>query len=220
MNDILQVMPVTKVKRGQFREASKEMLMNFWESSVEIIRENIQVEHRVENIQQLNGGFHVTTSKAEFDSSTVLLAMGRRGTPRKLGVPGEELPKVVYRLVDPEQYANKKVLVVGGGDSALEAALAISKQAATVTISYRSPTFSRAKAKNREEVIQAEAAGTLRVLLKSHVKMISGSSVTIETDEGLSDLDNDDVLICAGGVLATPFLKKVGIDVEEKFGVE
>ncbi|MGJ8508467.1 NAD(P)-binding domain-containing protein, partial [Glaesserella parasuis] len=82
----------------------------------------INYRERVEDIVPDGDGFIVTTTRAKYRTHSVLLAIGRRGTPRKLGVSGEELPKVVYRLIDPEQYAGQDVLVVGGGDSALEAA--------------------------------------------------------------------------------------------------
>ena len=207
------------VGKFQFREASKETLMEFWESAANKIKEKLKTEHRVESVEAIEDGFQVTTNKQSFRTGSVLLAMGRRGTPRKLEVPGEDLPKVIYRLIDPEQYANRRVLVVGGGDSALEAALAIAEQPGTVTtLSYRSPAFTRAKPKNRERVTALGELGKLQVLLNSNVQSIAESQVLIKTEDGVSELPNDDVLVCAGGVLATPFLKKAGINVEEKFG--
>ena len=149
----------------------------------------------------------------------MLLAIGRRGTPRKLEVPGEDVPKVVYRLIDPEQYRNKHVLVVGGGDSALEAATSIAAETGTtVTLSYRSESFSRAKEKNRQKIQQAEAAGRLRVLFKSNVKEIGDSYVKLEQEGKAIELPNDAIIVCAGGILPTPFLKSIGIEVQTKFG--
>jgi len=147
------------------------------------------------------------------------LSIGRRGTPRKLGVPGEELSKVVYRLIDAGQYAGRRVLVVGGGDSALEAATSIAEQAgAEVTLSYRSGAFSRAKEKNRRKVEQAEAAGRLKVLFKSNVTEIAEQHVLLDQDGTALQLPNDAVIVSAGGVLPTPFLQKIGIEVETKYG--
>ena len=152
-------------------------------------------------------------------AKNVLLAIGRRGTPRKLGVPGEEQAKVVYRLVDPEQYRNQHVLVVGGGDSALEAALAIADEPGTsVTISYRSEAFGRVKQKSRERLQKAEAEGRIKVVLKSGVKEISPDGVALEYEQGLLELHNDAIIVCAGGILPTPFLKEIGILVETKHG--
>ncbi|QKQ26970.1 NAD(P)-binding domain-containing protein [Candidatus Reidiella endopervernicosa] len=150
---------------------------------------------------------------------TLLLAIGRRGTPRKLGVPGEEQNKVVYRLVDAEQYRGQSVVVVGGGDSALEAAASLAEEEGTeVTLSYRSEAFNRAKEKNRQRVQAAEAAGNLKVLFRSNVKRITEDRIEIEQQGELIEQSNDAVIVLAGGILPTPFLKQIGIDIETKYG--
>jgi thioredoxin reductase len=149
----------------------------------------------------------------------VLLAIGRRGSPRRLQVPGEEQTKVVYRLIDPEQYRGKHVLVVGGGDSALEAAGSIAEEkGTTVTLSYRSEAFSRAKPKNRQRVERAQAARRLKVMLQSNVKEICPDTVRLEWNGKPVEIPNDAVIICAGGILPTKFLKDTGIEVETKYG--
>jgi thioredoxin reductase (NADPH) len=125
----------------------------------------------------------------------------------------------VYRLIDPAQYCNQHVLVVGGGDSALEAAVSISEEeGTTVSISYRSEAFSRAKEKNRIKIADAEKAGRLRVLMKSNVKHIEQDQVLITTDDEELCIDNDAIIVCAGGILPTGFLKSIGITVDTKFG--
>ena len=158
--------------------------------------------------------------RATYQTANILLAIGRMGTPRKLEVPGEEQPKVVYRLIDPEQYQHKHVLVVGGGDSALEAAITISEQpGTTVTLSYRSEAFGRVKPKNRERLLQAESSNRLTVLLKSTINEIRSVTVKIElADKQMLELPNDAVIVCAGGVLPTPFLKEIGVMVETHHG--
>jgi thioredoxin reductase len=134
-------------------------------------------------------------------------------------VPGEDKTKVVYRLIDPEQYVNQHVLVVGGGDSALEAAVSIAEEAGTtVTLSYRSEAFSRAKEKNRKKVESAQKQGKLNVLMSSNVKHITDDKVVIEANNKELSIDNDAIIVCAGGILPTPFLKSIGIQVETKFG--
>jgi len=174
---------------------------------------------RVEEIQKQGEGFVVRTSRASYETRAVLLAIGRRGTPRKLGVPGEGLSKVVYRLIDPEQYRGRHVLVVGGGDSALEAATSIADEPdTTVTLSYRAEAFSRCKEKNRRKVQEAEASGRLKVLLQSQVKEITDKGVSLSHKDQQVDMPNDAVIVCAGGILPTAFLKSIGIDVETKFG--
>jgi thioredoxin reductase (NADPH) len=161
----------------------------------------------------------VQTDRGSVSARSVLLAMGRRGTPRKLDVPGEESSKVVYRLVDAQQYAGRHVLVVGGGDSALEAAIALAEQPdTTVTLSYRSEAFSRVKAKNRERLELLRDAGRLTVLLSSKVKGIEQRAVSIEHGGQVRTLPNEAVIVCAGGELPTPLLRQIGIRFETKFG--
>jgi thioredoxin reductase/ferredoxin len=202
-----------------FRQTSKEALLQFWRDAERKTGVKITYNERVEDISRNGDGFTVKTNRGSYPTRSVLLAIGRRGTPRKLGVPGEELPKVVYRLVDPEQYAGQQVLVVGGGDSALEAAASIAEAGGTVVLSYRGAEFDRAKARNRERIRSATNGGQLRVMMKSNVKKIEAQSVAIEADGALTEVRNDAVIVSAGGVLPSDFLRRVGISVETKYGV-
>jgi len=200
-------------------ETTKEALMELWQGIVEKTGIRMSYQERVETVTPITNGFEVKTSKATYQTKTVLLAIGRRGTPRKLGVAGEDQPKVVYRLIDPEQYRNQHVLVVGGGDSALEAAWSIAEvEGTTVTLSYRGEGFSRSKPKNRDKMQSAAEAGGLKVMLKSNVQNIGERTVTMEQEGTVSEMPNDAVIVCAGGVLPTPFLKEIGISVETKYG--
>ena len=207
------------VGKMQFKETTKEALMEFWEGIVNKAGLQIKDRERVENVEVENAGFLVKTGSSEYHTRAILLAIGRRGTPRKLGVPGEEQSKVVYRLIDPEQYRDQHVLVVGGGDSALEAAVSIADEAGTtVTISYRSEAFSRAKEKNRNKVAEAQKQGRLNVLMQSNVKQIDADKVVINTTDNEICINNDAIIVCAGGILPTAFLKNIGINVDTKFG--
>jgi thioredoxin reductase/Pyruvate/2-oxoacid:ferredoxin oxidoreductase delta subunit len=211
------VLPI--IGKSTFRETTKEALLKFWEDIEKRTRVKINYQERVEGITRKGSHFEVKTAQKTYPTRNVLLAIGRRGTPRKLGVPGEDSSKVVYRLIDPEQYRGKHVLVVGGGDSALEAAVSISEEpGTTVTISYRSEAFSRAKQKNRDKVDAAAKAERLNVMLQSNVKMIEEKQVRIEFKGKLSALRNDAIIVCAGGILPTGFLKEIGITVETKYG--
>lgn len=202
-----------------FKEVSKEDLLQFWYDVVDNNDLELNLEERVETLVREGDVFRVTTSRGEYRARFVLLAIGRRGSPRKLGVPGEGLSKVVYRMIDPAQYAGKRVLVVGGGDSAIEAATSIADEAGTsVTLSYRRDAFDRARAKNRERMADAQAAGRLTVELSSQVESISESSVALRTASGTKTLLNDAVVVCVGGILPTQFLKDAGIMVETKYG--
>ena len=205
---------------GEFRfgETSKEDLMQFWTEVVEKTELDICTGERVSAIESFDGGFEVSAG-SRYRAGNVLLAIGRRGTPRKLGVAGEDHSKVIYSLMEPEQYRGQKVLVVGGGDSALEAAMSLSEEPGTeVVLSYRGDAFSRAKAKNRERVAAAGESGQLRIELASTVQQIMPDSLRLKTADGETEFANDAVLVCAGGILPTPFLEKVGIKVETRFG--
>jgi thioredoxin reductase (NADPH) len=210
------------VGKVKFHQTSKEELLEFW-TGVEQktgVGAHMRYRERVDAIDgDGDGGFIVRTSKGEYRATSVLLAIGRRGTPRKLGVPGEELPKVVYRLLDPEQYANQTVLVVGGGDSALEAAASIAESGSSgVILSYRGDAFGRAKPRNRERIAAAEKRGILQVMLESNVLRIEPASVVINHKGCDHELPNDVVIVSAGGILPSEFLKKTGVNVETKYG--
>ena len=202
-----------------FKHIDKEALMEFWKRAEAESGIRINYQERVEAIDRDGDAFTVTTTKQKYRTRSVLLALGRRGTPRQLGVPGEELSKVVYRLIEPEQYAGKHVLVVGGGDSALEAALAVADAPnSKVTLSYRSAAFSRTKLLNRQRIDAAQTTGKINLKLQSNVVEIGPRHVLIDAEE--KAFTNDDVIVCAGGILPTDFLRRVGIHIETKYGTE
>lgn len=219
---VVMTAPATLPLVGQvnFGEISKERLLAFWEKVLADTGLQPRFEAQVTAIQREGELFTVTTPGQAYRTRTVLLAIGRRGTPRTLDVPGEELEKVVYRLIDPEQYAGKRVLVVGGGDSALEAAVQLAQQPGTqVTLSYRSASYSRARTKNREQMAEAVAAGRITQRLQTEVAAIWPESVELIQRDRRYHIENDIVIVCAGGVLPTQFLREIGIAVETKFGV-
>jgi thioredoxin reductase/NAD-dependent dihydropyrimidine dehydrogenase PreA subunit len=203
----------------RFREVSKERLLEFWHGAAQRTGLRINYGERVESVTRIGTGLEVVTTRGRYPTRSVLLAIGRRGTPRRLDVPGEDLPKVVYRLIDPQQYRGQRVLVVGGGDSALEAAASIAAEpGATVTLSHRSQGFSRAKLKNRERVEAARASGRLGVLMQSDIKRIGTTDVELAQCGKRTAIRNDAVIVCVGGILPTPFLKSIGVEVETKYG--
>ena len=209
------------IGKVQFRNTSKETLLKFWNEACHGNGLKISYQERVEAIENKGGAFHVRTTKGQHVASAVLLGIGRRGTPRKLGVPGEEMSKVVYCLIDPEQYRGKHVVVVGGGDSALEAAASIAELGdASVALSYRGEAFQRAKKRNRERVDQATAKGQLKVLLNSQLREIRADEVVLKQADKELKLRNDAVIVSAGGILPNDFLKSIGIQVETKWGTE
>jgi thioredoxin reductase/ferredoxin len=218
---IVMTQPVDLPITGKmhFKETTKEELLEFWKGVKDKTGIKIQYQELVGKVATRDGGFELETNRGQYSTDRVLLAIGRRGTPRKLGVPGEDLPKVVYSLIDPEQYVGKKVLIVGGGDSALEAALSIADAGGTeVSISYRSDSFSRAKAKNRERIDNYAAASRIKLYLSSNVTSISANEVELEQEGQTVKIQNEAIIVNAGGILPTGFLKDIGISVETKYG--
>jgi len=218
---LVMTSPATLPLVGQinFKHTSKESLLEFWREAERKAGLKIRYQERVEDIECSGDGFLVRTTRGEYLTRNVLLAIGRRGTPRKLGVPGEELPKVVYRLIDPEQYAGQHVLVVGGGDSALEAATSIAAIEGThVTLSYRGAAFDRAKPSNRHKLEDAVKSGIVDLHLKSQVKQITRQAVILDLHNSQTEVQNEAVIVNAGGVLPNDFLRKIGIAIETKYG--
>ncbi len=194
-------------------EYSKESLLKLFEGLVERADLDIAFAHPVETVERQAAGFEVTAAGESFRAAAVLLCLGRRGTPRKLGVPGEESSKVMYRLIDAASYDGEKVLVVGGGDSAIEAALGLARIASNrVTISYRKPKFFRIKKKNQDQIERAITSGRVQAVFNSSVEEILPDKVRIATeDQGTIEIDNDYVFIFAGGVPPFGFLQGVGV---------
>ena len=215
---LVMTAPFTLPLQGSYdyHELSKEELVSIFETAA---RENaipVNEGERVEQVSKNGDGFEVRTQKASYRSQAILLALGRQGTPRKLGAPGEDLPKVVYRLVDAEQYRGCNALVVGGGDSALEAACALAAQpGARVALSYRGEAFNRAKPANRARI---EKSGC-EILLSSTVEKIDPEYVTLRVAGAARRLKNDVVIVCAGGQMPTEFLRGMGVAIETKHGV-
>ena len=203
----------------KFGEISKERLLAFWEDVLAKTGLEPRFEEQVTAVNRIGNRFEVVSARGTYLAKSVLLAIGRRGTPRPLDVPGEELGKVVYRLIDPEQYAGQRVLVVGGGDSALEAAVRLAEQPRTeVALSYRGKAYTRARARNRDRVAELVAEGRISQFLESNVLRIDDDSVELDHLGELRKIPNDSVLICAGGLLPTKFLHDMGVDVETRYG--
>ncbi|MFA7351144.1 MAG: NAD(P)-binding domain-containing protein [Methylotenera sp.] len=223
-NKVAMTQPVNLPIVGlvEMYDISKEELLGFW---LRIMNEQalpVKFKERMETIRKTEHGYEVKTANSTYKASNILLAIGRQGTPRKLNVPGENLAKVIYRLVDPEQFKGQHVLVVGGGDSAIEAAITISEQSgSTVTLSYRSESFGRIKPKNREKLELAVKNHQIRVELQSNVKEILQDTASIElASKETVEIPNEAVIICAGGVLPTPMLKEIGVMVETHYGTK
>lgn len=205
-----------KIKLNQ---TTKSELLDLWKEVLD--RNNITInEHeKVELIQKHDDHFFVKTNHNTYNSKGVLLAIGRRGSPRKLGVPGEEREKVFYRLLEPEMIHNQNILVVGGGDSAVESAILLADENNKVSLSYRGESFSRIKPSNLERIKKYSQSRKINLIMKSEVLEINEQDVLLKTvNEEKVTLKNDLVYIFVGGELPTKFLEQVGIKITKKFG--
>ncbi|HEX7493127.1 MAG TPA: NAD(P)-binding domain-containing protein, partial [Bacteroidales bacterium] len=201
-------------------ETTKAELLELWQTALSKNNISIQENSKVESITSENGIFKVATLKGELITcESVLLAIGRRGTPRKLNIPGEMKEKVAYRLMEPEIISGKDIIVVGGGDSAIESALLLADNN-NVTISYRNEAFNRLKPANTDALNKAIADKRLEVMFSTNLISIEDDTVTITLGKSGENkkLKNDLVYIFAGGELPTQFLEKAGITVTKKFG--
>ena len=214
---LVMTSPVELPVYGKFKktELSKEDLLAVWSEILKKAEFKFRKGEKVEDVKKGEDGiFTVTTTKGEHRAHAVVLALGKGGIPRKLGVKGEELPKVMYRLIEADHYVNKKILVVGGGDSAIEAAMGLAHQVGNqVTLSYRKECFTRIKDRNEKRVQECIQKGKMKVLFNSMPMEFKEKSVIIEVNGATQEIPNDFVWIFAGGEPPTAFLKKIGVQV-------
>ncbi len=194
-------------------ELSKEHLLAFWDMVLNRVEFNVCADAMVDEIEKRpDGSFMVATATQRYGARTVVLAIGRAGNPKKLEVKGEFLPKVMYRLIEADHYHNQRILVVGGGDSAVEAAMGLAQQTGNrVTMSYRRNEFRRIKERNAKRIQECVRAGTINVLFNSMPVEFTQDSVVLKTGGKLQVLPNDFVWIFAGGTPPYDFLKKTGV---------
>src|SRR6266436_1437880 len=207
--------PVEFPVYGKFKktELSKEELLAFWNQVLQRVDFRFCKSEKVESIQKgPEGIFTITSTKNRHRAHAVILAIGKSGNPRKLGVKGEDLPKVMYRLIEADHYVHKRILVVGGGDSAVEAAMGLAHQVGnTVTLSYRQAAFGRIKERNTRRLEESVRKGKLKVIFNSNPVEFTPDAVMLEVKGLVQKLPNDYVWIFAGGEPPTAFLKKIGI---------
>lgn len=201
-------------------ETSKTELLDLWKNVLEKNNISINEQQKVTEIIKQENTFVVKTSNGHYTSRGIILAIGRRGSPRKLEVPGEDRENVYYRLIEPELIHEKNILVVGGGDSAVESAMLLADERNRVTLSYRGETFSRLKPKNLERINEYIRKKKVKALFNSNVREILPDSVILSFSNNSDELKikNDMTYVFAGGILPSSFLEGIGITVTKKFG--
>jgi len=217
---LVMTLPVELPLHGRLKNTTytKEQLIGIWKGIAERHRLPIRYGEECKSIERAADGSLVvrTGGGGVFAARHVCLAVGRRGTPRRLGVPGEELSKVAYGLLDAHSYRGRKVLVVGGGDSAVEVALALAEQPGNeVTLSYRKESFFRLRSKNQQRLEAEVGRGRLGVLFRSEVKAILPDAVELDVGNGhgtrTGRIPNDEVFVLAGGVPPQSLLEGAGV---------
>lgn len=208
--------PVELPVYGKFKklQLSKEDLLQLWQKIHREAGLAVRTAEKVETISRGDDGiFTVATAQGRYRARNVILALGRRGSPRKLGIPGEQLPKVMYSLLDAEAYTGVRVLVVGGGDSAVETALGLAHQRGnTVTLSYRKGELSRIKERNAQRVKEYVKAGKLTVLFHSQPVEVRERAVVLDVAGSRRELPNDYVWVMAGSLPPNDFLRQIGVE--------
>ncbi|MGZ7100365.1 MAG: NAD(P)-binding domain-containing protein, partial [Candidatus Angelobacter sp.] len=206
---LVMTSPVEFPMYGKFKklQLSKENLLAFWDMILNRSDFNVSTGEKVEDIKKGDDGiFTVMTVNNQYRAHVVILGLGRAGEPRKLGVKGEDLPKVMYRLIEADHYINKKIMVIGGGDSAVEAAMGLASQTGNkVTLSYRSERFSRIKERNAKRIEEFIQSRKLQVLFNSNPVEFKPESVVLEVNGSNQEIPNDYVWIFAGGTPPTAF---------------
>ncbi|TGN10431.1 NAD(P)-binding domain-containing protein [Leptospira ilyithenensis] len=196
-------------------DGTKESLLDHLNSVLRSHSIPLLEGERVNSVIRNSVGFTVgTESGKKFHTNRVIIAMGKSGDPRRLGIQGEDLPHVSYRLIDPKDYSHKKVVIAGGGDSAVEAAISVSEFAESVTLVTRGKELTRPKQENIKKLESLSEKGKIQVLKESNLREIGESNVICATSFGAKKIPADDVLLLLGTTPPIPFLKKLGIRIQ------
>jgi thioredoxin reductase len=193
-------------------DSSKENLLAVWEAVIRRTGLRVLTGQQVRDIRREGSLWQLSVGEAEYCARAVILALGRRGTPRKLNVPGEELASVFYDVAEMSDFAGRRVVVVGGGDSAIETALGLARQTGTtVTLSYRGEGFTRLKERNRAKLEAELREGRIKPLLRSRLVEIRGGMATLDVNGSVQTVPVDDVIVRIGGEPPTALLERAGV---------
>lgn len=194
---------------------TKEELLGHLKNIVDKHEPNIVFGQKVDLIEVESDGTHKISTKADtYHAKKTILASGKSGHSRKLGIPGEHLSHVTNCLYDPQEYSGKQVLVIGGGDSALESAALLEKAGAKVTVCYRKKEFVRPKPDNIQTALTLQEYGKLTLLFESSPKEIREKEVDIDVAGERKTFSFDHVFTLIGTQLPYEFFDKCGIKIE------
>lgn len=201
-------------------KVTKEELLGFWNKVRVKAGIKISEKTKFQGLQNKGDHFLISTDKGEFEASKVILAMGVRGTPRRLGLPNEDLPKVTYNLLDATEYRQKRICVVGGGNAGVEAAMALAdpKLGNEVKLLVRGPTFDRCNDDNRTRVEDMARKKQLDLWFNSSVNQIETSTLEVIKEKSGVTVPNDFLFVFAGAELPSKMLQEMGIKIDKKFG--
>jgi thioredoxin reductase len=213
-------LPIFGVAKFKSNKVSKEELLDYWGDVRKQSRLNIKEQTRFTGVKVENGIFKVDTSVGSLTAKKVILALGVRGTPRRLGVPGEDSTKVAYNLLEPQEFAGKKVIVVGGGNAGVEAAQMLGKSSlkCTVHLLVRGPAFDRCNEDNKMRIEAMAKKGQVQIWYNSSIQEIHKDTVKLKKDDQMLELPNDQVFVFAGADIPTKFLMSLGVAFDKKFG--
>lgn len=198
-------------------DGTKEALLAVWETIIKNTCVRVRTNEKLERVERSGKTFYLHTPAGQYRARYVVLALGRRGAPKKLGIPGEDLAKVAYRLIEADTYENQDIIIAGGGDSAIEVALALSRSGKNrVALCHRGTDFRKSRERNQQFLREAQEAGKLRVLLETTIAEIRPDTAIISSKRELFEVPNNYVFILVGGESPEEFLRKTGIEIVEK----
>ncbi|MFH1126673.1 MAG: NAD(P)-binding domain-containing protein [archaeon] len=196
-----------------FFQADPHELIDFYRKDFKMAKVDVREHHKVTSIKKKAGFFEVAANDEVFKAKAVVVAVGVQGIPQTIGVPGEDKKHVYYKLEDPAKYAGRNVVVVGGGDVAIEAAIALCEAGANVVLSYRRPLFFRVKELNLKMLGESK----VDVRFSTNVTLIKNKSVMLRhPTDSLEEVKADDVFIFVGNLRNVEFFREIGLDFDEK----